>query len=78
MVELENFYNRGLGWVCKRCEREQATTTNDAQNLPRVWREGEAESKQTKLAAPIAKWFDAARTTLICPNCRIVEPVSKA
>lgn len=80
MIEIENFYNSGFGWICRRCEREQAETENQNadENLPRVWREGEAESKQPKLAAPIAKWFDAARTKLICSRCNTIEPVSQS
>lgn len=79
MVEIENFYNQGFGWICRRCEKEQlAENQNSDQNMPRVWREGEAESKQPKLAAPIAKWFDSARTKLICPRCGTIEAISNA
>lgn len=77
MIEIENFYNSGFGWICRRCEREQSDQNAD-QNLPRVWREGEAETKQPKLAAPVAKWFDSARTKLICPNCNTIEAISQA
>jgi hypothetical protein len=79
MIEIDEFYNQGFGWICKRCEQElRAETADDNEDMPRVWREGEAESKQMKLSAPIAKWLDAARTQLICPRCGISEIVNKA
>lgn len=79
MIELDEFYNQGFGWICKRCENAlKAETANDTENTPRVWREGEAESKQPKLSVPVAKWLDAARTQLICPRCGITEIVDKA
>ena len=79
MIEIDEFYNQGFGWICKRCERElRAETANDNEDMPRVWREGEAESKETKFSAPIARWLNAARTQLICPRCGISEIVSKA
>lgn len=79
MQEIEEFYNKGFGWICKRCESELArqTKANDDE-LPRVWREGEAESKQPQLSAPVAKWLDFARSQLICPRCGITEFVNKA
>jgi hypothetical protein len=79
MIEIDAFYNQGFGWICKRCEQDLKTeATYDNENRPRVWREGEAESKETKLSAPIAKWLNVARTQLICPRCGITEIVNKA
>ncbi len=79
MIEIDEFYNQGFGWICKRCEQELSSeTVNKNENMPRVWREGEAESKQPKLSAPIAKWLNATRTQLICPRCGISEVVNKA
>ena len=79
MFELENFYNAGTGWICKRCERElKENETQTGENLPRVWREGEAESKQPRLSAPLAKWTDAARNQLICPRCGISETIDNS
>lgn len=79
MQEIENFYNDGFGWICKRCEKAVVRENrNQDENLPRVWREGEAETKQPKLAAPVAKWLDAARTTLVCPRCQTMETVNQA
>ncbi|HZH34743.1 MAG TPA: hypothetical protein VEX64_07885 [Pyrinomonadaceae bacterium] len=79
MFELEEFYNAGTGWICKRCESElKETETGGEEALPRVWREGEAESKKPKLAAPVAKWNDAARNQLVCPRCGTTELIDKA
>lgn len=79
MFEIDEFYNKGFGWICKRCEHElKAQTASDDNELPRVWREGEAESKQPKLSAPVARWLDAARNQLFCPRCGITEIVNKA
>jgi hypothetical protein len=76
---MEEFYNAGFGWICKRCERELSDIeAKDDESLPRVWREGEAESKQPKLSAPLAKWNDAARKQLICPRCGVTELIDKA
>ena len=78
MVELDDFYNDGFGWICKRCERElRVRELNQETNLPRVWREGEAETKQPKLAAPVAKWLDDAQQQLVCPRCKTTEFVNK-
>lgn len=79
MFEIDEFYNNGFGWICKRCERDLRVAKHDeGDNLPRVWREGEAESKQPKLSAPVARWLDPARKQLICPRCGITEIVNKA
>lgn len=80
MLELENFYNAGTGWICKRCEEESKETEPPQEDgsLPRVWREGEAESKRPKLAAPLAKWTNAARNQLACPRCGVSELIDKS
>ena len=81
MVELDDFYNDGFGWICKRCERElkeQKENSSRVQSLSRLMSEGEAESKQPRLSSlALAKWFDKAQTTLICPRCAITELVDK-
>ena len=77
MPELEAFYNNGFGWICKRCERD-LPKQSEGEAFPRVWREGEAESKQIKLEAPLAKWLDEARNQLFCPRCGTTEIVNKA
>ena len=80
MIEIENFYNDGFGWVCKHCERELAESATPAgDKLNRIMREGEAESKQPRLSNPaLARWADEVKNTLMCPRCGIVEPVDKA
>ncbi|MBC7795309.1 MAG: hypothetical protein H7Z37_00390 [Pyrinomonadaceae bacterium] len=76
---MDNFYNTGFGWVCSRCEREtQKSDKFEESGLPRMWREGEAETKEPTLSAPMARWLDATRGTLICPKCGITETVYKA
>lgn len=79
MMELNDFYNAGFGWICRQCERELGQTAADNDGLSRMFREGEAESKDPALSnAAIAKWLDKARTTLICRRCGITEAVNKA
>ncbi|MGI9036881.1 MAG: hypothetical protein ACR2GD_12705 [Pyrinomonadaceae bacterium] len=73
-IELNDFYNDGFGWICKRCERELNEQKKDSPHHSRLMREGEAESKQPKFSnAALAKWADEARKILICPRCGITE-----
>jgi len=77
MIDLDDFYNDGFGWVCKHCEQElrQPETALDS----RLFREGEAESKQPRFShVALAKWADKTRQTLVCPRCGIVERVDKS
>ena len=75
MIELDEFFNDGFGWKCRHCHQESTTSHR---GHARFYTEGEAESKQPQLAeAAMAKWIDAARTTLICPRCGITELVDK-
>lgn len=78
-IELNDFYNDGFGWICRVCERElKKETEAENQNLSRLMREGEAESKQPKMSTPaLAKWADPAQRTLMCPRCGITELVDK-
>jgi hypothetical protein len=77
-IELDDFYNEGFGWVCRHCERELKDAEDSASKHSRLLREGEAESKEPRLSnQALAKWFDAAQTTLICPRCGLVEAVDK-
>jgi len=73
MKELKNFYNEGFGWICRRCEAE-LKETGENETSSRLFREGEAESKTPHFSnSALAKWLDDARTTLICPRCKITE-----
>lgn len=76
MTELNDFYNDGSGWVCKRCERDLRQPETESHS--RLFREGEAESKQPKFShIALAKWLDKTRQTLVCPRCGITEAVDK-
>jgi hypothetical protein len=80
LVELDNFYNDGFGWICKSCEHELAEIEPAPDTkLNRIMREGEAESKQPHLSnLALARWMDAAKTMLICSRCHTTEKVDKA
>jgi hypothetical protein len=76
MEETNDFFNDGFGWKCRQCSRELPPPDDD--HLPRVFREGEAESKNPVLADPaLAKWTDATRSVLTCPRCGITEAVDR-
>jgi hypothetical protein len=78
MIELNDFYNDGFGWVCKHCERELALPPTAAAHS-RLLREGEAESKSPVMSnQAMAKWFDRAQRILICPRCNITEYADRA
>lgn len=77
MIELNDFYNDGFGWVCRQCDRELQPKQIDEGS--RLLREGEAESKNPTLANPaLAKWADAEHRTLTCPRCGITEPAERS
>jgi hypothetical protein len=77
MIELNDFYNDGFGWICRHCERESKRPEADEKHS-RLLREGEAESKKPTLSSSaLAKWADPARRTLICPRCGIREIADK-
>jgi len=79
MIELNNFYNAGFGWICRRCEGDLSQEQPSEQGYSRVFREGEAESKNPKLSnIALAKWADSTRRVLICPACGITEPFENA
>ena len=74
MPKLKDFYHDGFGWVCRHCEREIGTVKEDRPGLSRSFREGEAESREPRLAnRALAKWADPARRFLTCPRCGITE-----
>ena len=75
MIELNDFYNDGSGWVCRQCDRELRVDRPELKHS-RIFSEGEAENKQPIFANPaLAKWTDKTRRTLTCPRCGITEPV---
>ncbi len=78
-IELDDFYNDGFGWICLHCERELKNAAEiSADKKSRLMREGEAESKNPRFSnLGLAKWTDAAQTTLICPRCSITELADK-
>ncbi len=78
MIELNDFYNAGFGWICRHCERELTRAAADTSALPRIFSEGESESSSPTLEnQSLAKWADAAQTILTCPRCGLTEPVEK-
>ena len=79
MIELNDFYNAGFGWICRPCERELKPAEPPHHKHSRVFREGEAESKTPVLASQaLAKWTDATHRFLTCPRCGITEAVEKS
>ncbi len=77
MNELNDFYNDGSGWTCRRCESE-LTGKETPSRHSRAFIEGESESKSPELAnQALAKWMDKTQTYLICPRCGIVEAAEK-
>lgn len=78
MIELDQFYNDGFGWICRSCERDLVKVHVDEERS-RLMREGEAESKQPSFSSKaLAKWTDPSHRSLICPRCGITELADKA
>ena len=79
MIELNDFYNDGFGWICRACERElEPPSADETATHSRLLREGEAESKTPRFSnKALARWADDARTTLVCPRCEITQTVSE-
>jgi len=76
MVELNDFYNDGFGWICKYCERELKSERKELKKHSRLMSEGEAESKKPEFSnEALAKWVDKTNRALMCPRCGIVEAV---
>ena len=75
MAEPEKFYNRGFGWICRNCE---AAKPKPLPGRSRLMREGESEGKSPALSNPaLARWMNAERTKLECPNCGTNENIDK-
>jgi rubrerythrin len=78
MIELNDFYNDGTGWICRQCAHEWLPP-DDSKGFSRTFREGEAESKTPVMANPaLAKWTDKTRRFLTCPRCGITEGVERS
>lgn len=76
MIELNDFYNDGFGWICRHCDKELVDESRAGEKHSRFMTEGEAESKYPKLSNPaLAKWADPAQTTLTCTRCGVTELV---
>ena len=72
MIELNDFYNSGFGWICRHCKPKG--DAEESSGLSRLMREGEGESKSPALStAGLAKWADPAHRVLTCPTCGITE-----
>jgi hypothetical protein len=79
MIELNDFYNAGFGWICRHCERDLKPNEIVPQKHSRVFREGEAEGKNPVLSShALAKWTDKTRRFLTCPRCGVTEAVEKS
>ncbi len=74
-IELNDFYNDGFGWICRRCERElKQNDSSENEKHSRLMREGEAESKTPEFSnRALARWTDASQRVLVCPRCGITE-----
>lgn len=64
MIELTDFYNNGIDWICRRCESELAADADPG--------------KHSTPANAVAKWMDKTRRVLICPRCGLTESVEKS
>lgn len=75
-LEIDGFYYAGFGWICKRC---QPAATDGTEGRARIHSEGEGEMKEPNYSSPgLAKWRDASRRSVYCPNCGAEERVNKA
>lgn len=73
--EIRNFYNKGFGWICRRCERDNSPA--DSLQPSRLLAEGESEGKNPRLSTiALARWADETRQTLECPQCGTKESIT--
>jgi len=76
MQELNDFFNAGFGWTCRRCDSDLKTANEPVDEPSRLMREGEAETKEVRFSNPaMAKWADPGHRMLTCPRCGITELV---
>ena len=77
-IDLNDFYNDGTGWICRRCENELTEDGVLENRHSRVFQEGEAESRSPEFAnRALARWMDKSQQVLICPGCGLTEAVEK-
>ena len=77
MIQLNDFYNEGFGWICRQCNRE--LSSENIATHSRLLLEGEAESKRPEMSTrALAKWADPTQRMLVCPRCGISESVDKS
>jgi hypothetical protein len=77
---MKNFVNDGYGWACVRCRESDAAAdaSSNAGVLPRFFREGEAEERETRLSAhALARWTDETHSALVCTRCGVEEEFSE-
>jgi hypothetical protein len=73
--DSSNFYNKGFGWICRRCEPDNSPPVSDQPS--RLLTEGESEGKNPRLStAALAHWADDTRQTLECPQCGMKESIA--
>jgi hypothetical protein len=78
MIELNDFYNDGFGWICRHCMPKDPPSPG-SQGVSRLIREGESESKSPAFSTiGLAKWADPAHRILTCPACGISELADRA
>ena len=78
MIELNDFYNDGFGWICRHCKPRPSTQAAST-GVSRLMREGEGESKSPEFSTTgLAKWADPAHRILTCPACGISELADRA
>jgi len=72
--ETDYFVDFGYGWFCKRCAAQADAKTNSSHGTAGPAHD-ESEHKQEHFG--IARWTNAARQSLFCPNCGLEELISK-
>ena len=78
-VSLEMFKYTVFGWICLRCSESAGSDDGEGAGLARFFSEGEAEEKDPGISTRgLARWRDASRQILFCPDCHTEERVSMA
>lgn len=69
-----HFVNHGYGWTCRHCQTKETARVLEQSARARFFSEGEAEDREPKFSsASRARWRDASRQELICPQCGVAE-----